>query len=91
MSGYGTPDEVILSVQDAPHSPGKLAVQGDRPRSATVAVAAEARLLSQGGESFQDPMLLMPEVSFEIGRSLSSRVRGLEAEQRRTEPAMRGQ
>jgi hypothetical protein len=36
VSGYGTPDEVIPSVQDTPHSLGNLASQGDRLRSATI-------------------------------------------------------
>ena len=54
-------------------------------------ITAEARLLSPSGESLPDRMLQMPEISFAIGRSLSSRVRGLEAERRRAERAMSGQ
>jgi HEAT repeat protein len=88
VSGYGTPDEVTLNVQDAPNHFGEMAILDDRPRSATVVVTSEARLLSLSGESFQDLMLQMPEVSFEICRSLSSRVRGLETEHRKTERPM---
>ena len=89
VTGYGTPDEVTLSVQDAPDYFGEMAILDDRPRSATVVVTAEARLLSLSGESFQDLMLQMPEIPFEICRSLSSRVRGLEAD--RTERLMHRQ
>ena len=90
VSGYGTPDEVTLSLQNAPDYFGEMAILDDRPRSATVEVTAEARLLSLGGESFQDLMLQMPEISFEICRSLSSRVRSLEAEHRPSESTTSG-
>jgi len=80
VSGYGTPDEMTLNVQNAPDYFGEMAILDDRPRSATIVVTAEARLLSLGGESFQDLMFQLPEISFEICRSLSSRLRGLEAE-----------
>ena len=78
-------------MQDAPSYFGEMAILDDRPRSATAVVNAEARLLSLSGESFQDLMLQMPEISFEICRSLSSRVRGLETEHRRTERPVHGQ
>jgi hypothetical protein len=91
VSGYGTADEVTLSVQDAPDYFGEMAILDDRPRSATVVVTAEARLLLLSGDSFQDLMLQMPEISFEICRSLSSRVRGLEAEHLRTARPMHRQ
>jgi HEAT repeat protein len=84
VSGYGTDDERTLNVQDAPNYFGEMAILDDRPRSATVLVTAEARLLLLNGESFRDLMLQMPEISFEISRTLSSRVRGLESERRRT-------
>jgi CRP-like cAMP-binding protein len=71
---------MTLNVQDAPDYFGEMAILDDRPRSATIVVTAEARLLSLGGESFQDLMFQLPEISFEICRSLSSRLRGLEAE-----------
>jgi HEAT repeat protein len=91
VTDYGTPDEVTLNVQDAPNHFGEMAILDDRPRSATVVVTAEARLLSLSGESFRDLMLQMPEISFEVCRNLSSRVRGLEAEHRRTERPMHEQ
>lgn len=90
VSGYGTPEEVTLNVQDAPNHFGEMAILDDRPRSATVVVTTEAWLLSLSGESFRDLMLQMPEISFEICRSLSCRVRGLEAEHRSTERPMQG-
>ena len=62
---------------------GAVAFHINRPRSATVVITAEARLLSLSGESFQDLMLPMPEISFEISRSLSARVRALEPENRK--------
>ena len=90
VSGYGRPDDVTLNLQDAPDYCGERASLDDGSRSASVVVVAEARLLSPSGESFQDRMLQMPEISLAIGRSLSSRVRGLEAERRRAERPMSG-
>ena len=91
VKGHGTPEELRLARLEAVNYFGEMAILDDRPRSATVVVTAEARLLTLSGESFQDLMLQMPEISFEICRSLSSRVRGLEAEHRRTEPPMHEQ
>ena len=70
---------------------GEMAILDDRPRSATVVVTREARLLLLSGESFQDLMLQMPEIAFEVCRNLSSRVRALEAEHQRGQRPMHGQ
>jgi hypothetical protein len=91
VSDYGTPEEVTLNLQDAPDYFGEMAILDDRPRSATVVVTREARLLLLSGESFQDLMLQMPEIAFEVCRNLSSRVRALEAEHQRGQRPMHGQ
>jgi CRP-like cAMP-binding protein len=59
-----------------------MAILDHGPRSATVVVSYEARLLSLSGESFKDLMIQMPEIAFEICSSLSTRIRGLERGQR---------
>jgi CRP-like cAMP-binding protein len=56
-----------------------MAALDDRPRSATVVVTDDARLLALDGDSFKDLMLQMPEIAFEVCRELSERVRGLDA------------
>lgn len=79
VSDYGTADEMILNTLIAPSYFGEMAILDDKPRSASVAVVDDARLLALGGDSFKDLMLQMPEISFEICRSLSTRVRSLES------------
>ena len=49
---------------------------------ATVAAIEDTRLLSLNGDGFKDLMHHMADISFEICRSLSTRVRGLESAQR---------
>lgn len=79
VKDHGTPDEVILGTVEAPGYFGEMAALDDRPRSATVVVADDARLLALDGDSFKDLMLQMPEIAFEVCRELSERVRNLDA------------
>jgi HEAT repeat protein len=76
---YGTDDESILNTLIAPAYFGEMAILDDKPRSATVVIIDDTRLLAVGGDSFKELMLQMPEISFEICRSLSTRVRALES------------
>lgn len=80
LTGYGTPEQVVLDNLEAPAYFGEMAVLDDQPRSATVVVTDDARILSLSGDSFKDLMLGMPEISFEICRLLSTRVRILNSE-----------
>jgi CRP-like cAMP-binding protein len=84
VSGHGTPDEVILNELVAPSYFGEMAILDDQPRSGTVVVSEDVRLLSLNGESFKDLMLQMPEISFEICRQLSSRLRAQDSKRRRS-------
>lgn len=79
VKDYGTPDEVILGTMEAPSYFGEMAALDDRPRSATVLVTDDARLLALDGDSFKDLMLQMPEIAFEVCRELSERVRKLDS------------
>jgi CRP-like cAMP-binding protein len=87
VSDYGTADEMILNTLIAPNYFGEMAILDDKPRSATVVVVDDARLLALGGDSFKDLMLQMPEISFEICRGLSTRVRTLESAPRAGGPS----
>ncbi len=89
VKAHGTPDAVVLNTLRAPCHIGEMAILDQQPRSATFAISADARLLSLSGESFRDLMLQMPEISFEICRALSARVRELDliqADPRRDAP-----
>jgi CRP-like cAMP-binding protein len=84
VRGHGTPDEVILNELVSPSYFGEMAILDDQPRSGTVVVSEDARLLSLNGESFKDLMLQMPEISFEICRQLTSRLRVQDSKKRRS-------
>ncbi len=82
VTDYGSPEETTLNELVAPSYFGEMAILDDKARSATVVVTDDARLLGLNGDSFKDLMLQMADISFEICRSLSTRVRGLESAQR---------
>jgi CRP-like cAMP-binding protein len=60
-----------------------MAALDDEPRSATVVAAQRSRMLCLAGESLKDLIRQMPEISFQIMRVLTARVR--RAERRLTE------
>jgi CRP-like cAMP-binding protein len=70
---------------------GEMAVLDDQPRSATVVAREPSRLLALAGNSLKELILQMPDMSFEILRVLSARVRSAErrasAESPRSEDA----
>lgn len=70
---------------------GEMAVLDDQPRSATVVAREPSRLLVLAGNSLKELILQMPDMSFEILRVLSARVRSAErrasAESQRSEDA----
>ncbi len=80
---YGTPRARCLNTISAISYFGEMAILDDEPRSATVVVVERARLLSLDGRSLKELIHQMPEISFEIFRELTSRVRA--AEKRLTE------
>jgi HEAT repeat protein len=76
----GTPDEIELTTM----SPsgvcyfGEIAIFDRAPRSATVVVKRDARLLILDGSRFMDLIIQSPEISFEIFKVLTQRLRTAE-------------
>jgi hypothetical protein len=77
--GYGTLGETLLSSVNAISYFGEMAALDDQPRSATVVAAERSRMLRLDGESLKELIRQMPEISFEIMRVLTGRVRRAES------------
>jgi CRP/FNR family cyclic AMP-dependent transcriptional regulator len=75
---YGTLNERSLNTVSAVSYFGEMAALDDRPRSATVVAAEPSRMLCLARESLKDLIRQMPEISFEIMRVLTTRVRTAE-------------
>jgi len=75
---YGTLQEESLNSVRAISYFGEMAAIDHEPRSATVVAAERSRMLCLDGASLRDLILQMPEISFEIMRILTARVRGAE-------------
>jgi HEAT repeat protein len=73
--GWETPQQARLGEIRAIDYMGEMAILDDEPRSATLVAVEHARLLSFEGDSLKDLVLQMPEISFEIFRVLTQRVR----------------
>jgi hypothetical protein len=69
---------------------GEMAVLDDQPRSATVVAREPSRLLALAGTSLKELILQMPDISFEILRVLSARVRSAERRASSEGPASEG-
>jgi len=78
---YGTPEERFLGTLTPVGYFGEIAVLDDAPRSATVIASKDSRLLTLGGEPFKELVLQTPEISFEIFKVLTARVRAAEQRQ----------
>jgi len=78
FKGFGTPHERILSTVEAVSYFGEMAALDDEPRSATVVAAESSRMLRLEGHSLKELIHQMPEISFEIMRVLTARVRAAE-------------
>jgi hypothetical protein len=80
FKNYGTPAQIELTTM----SPsgvgyfGEIAILDSAPRSATVVVTRDARLLILGGARFMDLILQSPEITFEIFKVLTHRLRAAE-------------
>lgn len=80
LKNHGTADEIELTTM----SPtgvgyfGEIAIFDSAPRSATVVITRDARLLILDGERFMDLILQSPEISFEIFKVLTQRLRNAE-------------
>ena len=75
---HGTPRARCLNTISAISYFGEMAILDDEPRSATVVALDRAHLLSLDGRSLKELIHQMPEISFEIFRELTSRVRAAE-------------
>jgi CRP-like cAMP-binding protein len=75
---WETPEQSRLGEIRAVDYVGEMAILDDEPRSATIVAVEDSRLLSLEGEGLKDLILQMPEISFEIFRVLTARVRTAE-------------
>jgi CRP-like cAMP-binding protein len=91
VKNHGTPDAIELTTM----SPsgvgyfGEIAIFDSAPRSATVVVTRDARLLTLDGTRFMDLILQSPEISFEIFKVLTQRLRRAEERVRAQEDQAR--
>lgn len=76
--GWETPQQARVGEIRAIDYMGEMAILDDEPRSATLVAVESSRLLSFEGDSLKDLILQMPEISFEIFRVLTRRVRSAE-------------
>ncbi|HKA14311.1 MAG TPA: cyclic nucleotide-binding domain-containing protein, partial [Myxococcota bacterium] len=75
---YGGPAARQLSTMPAGSYFGEMAILDDAPRSATVVACEPARLLALDGESLKSLIREMPEISIELIRVMTARVRAAE-------------
>ncbi len=75
LKNWGTPQQLHLATCRGIDYFGEMAILDDEPRSATVAVTQDARLLSLQGDRLKELVLQMPEIAFKIFRVLTQRVR----------------
>jgi HEAT repeat protein len=72
---HGMPNEAELGTMSALSYFGEMAVLDDATRSATIVASDQLRLLAVDGANIKELILEMPELSFEIFRVLTRRVR----------------
>jgi HEAT repeat protein len=89
---FGTPGEIALTTMspDGVGYFGEIAIFDRAPRSATVVVTCDARVLTLEGGRFMDLILQSPEISLEIFKVLTQRLRGAEERLRAQEDRKRG-
>jgi HEAT repeat protein len=78
FKNHGTKEEIFLSTLTTGMYFGEIAIFDSAPRSATVVVTNDARLLSLDGERFKQLIVQTPEIAFEIFRVLTARIRAAE-------------
>ncbi len=75
VNGHGTPEARDVATKDAVSYFGEMAALDRAPRSATVVATSDCLLLRLEGDRLQELILERPEVSFELLRGLSRRLR----------------
>ena len=75
VKGYRAASQVTLAILGPTDYFGEMSVLDNEPRSATILIAEDARLLSISGEKLRDIVQQKPEIAFEIFKVLSSRLR----------------
>ena len=75
---HGTGDELDLGTLGSGSYVGEMAIFDDKPRSATVIAESETRMLVLAGDRLKELVLQTPEMSFQIFRVLTNRVREVE-------------
>ena len=72
---YGTERQTELGTMRPGSYFGEIAIFDSAPRSATVVIQDDARLLRLDGERFMELILQSPEISFEIFKVFTQRLR----------------
>jgi CRP/FNR family cyclic AMP-dependent transcriptional regulator len=75
---FGTDAQIYLSTMRPVSYIGEIAILDQAARSATVQVSEDARLLTLGAEPFRELIIQTPEISFEVFRVLTERIRTAE-------------
>ena len=75
VKNYRTSDEVVLATLQETDYFGEMAVLDNEPRSATIVVEEDSRLLSISGQKLRDIVQQKPEIAFEIFKELTGRLR----------------
>jgi HEAT repeat protein len=78
VKSHGTPGAVRLNRLDAIDYFGEMAALVDAPRAATAVAAGPCSLLTLDGAALKELILQMPEISFEIFRVLTTRLKAAE-------------
>ncbi len=76
---HGTPSQRLLNTLPEGSYFGEMAILDDEPRSATALTSRPCLLLCLDGTSLKELIQQMPQISFEIFRVLTARVRAAEA------------
>ncbi len=75
VKNHGEPGEVKLATLNGVSYFGEMAILDDEPRSASVLVSKDARVLALKGDRLKELVLQMPEIAFEIFKVLTARLR----------------
>lgn len=75
VKNYHAPNEIVLATLSETDYFGEMAILDREPRSATIVVDEDSRLLSISGQRLRDIVQQKPEIAFEIFKVLTHRLR----------------